>query len=191
MSVIARSSPKRRSAHADRQGQDRACSTPPAAYMSTAIPGPMSSGSASSRSTGCPRKCRWARTSRTGRDAHGHERNLLTQIFRFFTQADIEVQDNYMKRYSRVFKPTEVKMMLAAFSNMETVHIAAYAHPARHHRHARRANIERVPRIPGDAGQARLHARSSASTRTRTSPARSPCSAASPKGCSCSPASPC
>ena len=55
------------------------------------------------------------------------ERNLLTQIFRFFTQADIEVQDNYMERYGRVFKPTEIKMMLAAFANMETVHIAAYA----------------------------------------------------------------
>jgi ribonucleoside-diphosphate reductase beta chain len=27
----------------------------------------------------------------------------------------------------RVFKPTEVKMMLASFSNMETIHIAAYA----------------------------------------------------------------
>ena len=55
------------------------------------------------------------------------ERNLLTQIFRFFTQADIEVQDNYMERYGRVFKPTEVKMMLASFANMETIHIAAYA----------------------------------------------------------------
>jgi len=55
------------------------------------------------------------------------ERNLLTQIFRFFTQSDVEVNDNYMERYGRVFKPTEVKMMLAAFSNMETIHIAAYA----------------------------------------------------------------
>ena len=55
------------------------------------------------------------------------ERNLLTQVFRFFTQSDIEVQDNYMERYARVFRPTEVKMMLAAFANMETVHIAAYA----------------------------------------------------------------
>lgn len=55
------------------------------------------------------------------------ERSLLTHIFRFFTQSDIEVQDNYMDRYGRVFKPTEVKMMLAAFANMETVHIAAYA----------------------------------------------------------------
>jgi ribonucleoside-diphosphate reductase beta chain len=55
------------------------------------------------------------------------ERNLLTQIFRFFTQSDIEVNDNYMERYGRVFKPTEIKMMLASFSNMETIHIAAYA----------------------------------------------------------------
>jgi ribonucleoside-diphosphate reductase beta chain len=55
------------------------------------------------------------------------ERNLLTQIFRFFTQSDIEVADNYMSRYARVFKPTEVNMMLASFGNMETVHIAAYA----------------------------------------------------------------
>lgn len=56
------------------------------------------------------------------------ERHLLTQIFRFFTQADIEVNNCYMKHYSRVFKPTEIQMMLAAFSNMETVHIAAYSH---------------------------------------------------------------
>lgn len=55
------------------------------------------------------------------------ERNLLTHIFRFFTQADIEVMDNYHERYSRIFKPTEVKMMLASFANMETIHIAAYA----------------------------------------------------------------
>lgn len=56
------------------------------------------------------------------------ERHLLTQIFRFFTQADIEVNNCYMRHYSRVFQPTEVQMMLAAFSNMETVHIAAYSH---------------------------------------------------------------
>ena len=55
------------------------------------------------------------------------ERSLLTQIFRFFTQSDVEVNDNYMERYARVFRPTEIKMMLASFSNMETIHIAAYA----------------------------------------------------------------
>jgi ribonucleoside-diphosphate reductase beta chain len=56
------------------------------------------------------------------------ERNLLTQIFRFFTQSDVEVNNCYMTHYAKVFKPTEVRMMLAAFANMETVHIAAYSH---------------------------------------------------------------
>ncbi|MCI0753875.1 ribonucleotide-diphosphate reductase subunit beta [Teichococcus vastitatis] len=56
------------------------------------------------------------------------ERNLVTQIFRFFTQADVEVNGAYMKHYSQVFKPTEVLMMLSAFSNIETIHIAAYSH---------------------------------------------------------------
>jgi ribonucleoside-diphosphate reductase beta chain len=56
------------------------------------------------------------------------EKNLLTQIFRFFTQSDIEVNNCYMKHYMKVFKPTEVLMMLSAFSNMETVHVAAYSH---------------------------------------------------------------
>ncbi len=62
------------------------------------------------------------------RNLSSAERNLLTQIFRFFTQADVEVNNCYMKHYSRVFQPTEVQMMLAAFSNMETIHIAAYSH---------------------------------------------------------------
>jgi ribonucleoside-diphosphate reductase beta chain len=38
------------------------------------------------------------------------------------------VQDCYHEKYGRVFKPTEIKMMLTAFSNMETLHIAAYSH---------------------------------------------------------------
>ncbi len=56
------------------------------------------------------------------------EINLMTQIFRFFTQADVEVNNCYMKHYSQVFGPVEVQMMLSAFSNIETVHIAAYSH---------------------------------------------------------------
>ncbi len=56
------------------------------------------------------------------------EKHLLMQIFRFFTQADVEVNNCYMRHYTQVFKPTEVQMMLAAFSNMETVHVAAYSH---------------------------------------------------------------
>lgn len=56
------------------------------------------------------------------------EKNLLTQIFRFFTQADVEINDCYMKRYAQMFGPPEVQMMLSAFSNIETVHIDAYSH---------------------------------------------------------------
>ena len=63
------------------------------------------------------------------------ERNLLTQIFRFFTQADVEVNNCYMRHYGRVFKPTEVQMMLAAFSNIETVHISAPAPSATGYSH--------------------------------------------------------
>jgi ribonucleoside-diphosphate reductase beta chain len=62
------------------------------------------------------------------RNLNEAERNLLTQIFRFFTQADVEVNNCYMKHYSRVFKPTEVLMMMSSFSNTETIHIAAYSH---------------------------------------------------------------
>ncbi|EAL57915.1 ribonucleoside-diphosphate reductase, beta subunit, putative [Wolbachia endosymbiont of Drosophila ananassae] len=33
-----------------------------------------------------------------------------------------------MRHYSNIFKPTEICMMLASFSNMETIHIAAYSY---------------------------------------------------------------
>mgnify|MGYP000353452374 CR=1 FL=1 len=56
------------------------------------------------------------------------EKNLLTQIFRFFTQADVEVSNCYLRHYTTVFKPTEVLMMMTAFASMETVHVAAYSH---------------------------------------------------------------
>ena len=56
------------------------------------------------------------------------EKNLLTQIFRFFTQAAVEVNNCYLRHYTTVFKQTEVLMMMTAFASMETVHIAAYSH---------------------------------------------------------------
>lgn len=56
------------------------------------------------------------------------EKNLLTQIFRFFTQGDVEVNNCYMKRYAQMFGPPEIQMMLSAFSNIETVHVDAYSH---------------------------------------------------------------
>ncbi len=62
------------------------------------------------------------------KDISPSEKNLLTQIFRFFTQADVEVNNCYIRHYMTVFKPTEVLMMMSAFATMETVHIAAYSH---------------------------------------------------------------
>ena len=56
-----------------------------------------------------------------------NERQFLTQIFRFFTQADIDVAGGYIDHYLPKFKPTEVRMMLSSFANMETIHISAYA----------------------------------------------------------------
>lgn len=56
------------------------------------------------------------------------KRFFLTNVFRMFVQADVDVHNCYHKIYQRIFKPTEVQMMLSAFSNMETVHIAAYSH---------------------------------------------------------------
>ncbi|WP_283810952.1 ribonucleotide-diphosphate reductase subunit beta [Bradyrhizobium zhanjiangense] len=39
----------------------------------------------------------------------------------------LEVGDNYLKCYIPIFQPLTVQMMMAAFTNMETVHIDAYA----------------------------------------------------------------
>ncbi len=56
------------------------------------------------------------------------ERNLLTQIFRFFTQQDVVVGGAYLNHYLKVFQPTEVRMMLSGFAARELIHIAAYSH---------------------------------------------------------------
>lgn len=55
-------------------------------------------------------------------------KSLVLAIFRMFTQSDIDVQNNYHAIYQKIFKPTEIQMMLAAFSNTETIHIQAYSH---------------------------------------------------------------
>lgn len=55
------------------------------------------------------------------------EKNLLTQIFRFFTQGDIDVSEGYVDKYLPVFRHPELRMMLMSFANMEAVHIHAYS----------------------------------------------------------------
>ena len=54
-------------------------------------------------------------------------RNLLTNIFRFFTQADVDVASGYANHYLPTFKQPEVRMMLSSFANMEAVHQDAYS----------------------------------------------------------------
>jgi ribonucleoside-diphosphate reductase beta chain len=56
------------------------------------------------------------------------EKNFLTNIFRFFTQGDIDVAGGYVKNYLPVFPQPEVRMMLLGFAGREAVHIDAYSH---------------------------------------------------------------
>jgi len=55
------------------------------------------------------------------------EKNLLTQIFRFFTQADCDVASGYIDKYLPTFKPIEIRMMMSSFAAREAVHIQAYS----------------------------------------------------------------
>jgi ribonucleoside-diphosphate reductase beta chain len=57
-----------------------------------------------------------------------HERKFLTNIFRFFTQGDIDVAGGYVKNYLPYFPQPEVRMMLLGFAAREALHIAAYSH---------------------------------------------------------------
>ena len=56
------------------------------------------------------------------------EKYFLTQIFRFFTQADIDVAGGYVRNYLPEFPQPEVRMMLSSFAAPEALHIAAYSH---------------------------------------------------------------
>jgi ribonucleoside-diphosphate reductase beta chain len=56
------------------------------------------------------------------------EKTFLTNIFRFFTQGDIDVAGGYVKNYLPHFPQPEVRMMLLGFAAREGLHIAAYSH---------------------------------------------------------------
>jgi len=56
------------------------------------------------------------------------EKRFLTNIFRFFTQGDIDVAGGYVKNYLPYFPQPEVRMMLLGFAAREALHIAAYSH---------------------------------------------------------------
>lgn len=56
------------------------------------------------------------------------EKNLVTQIFRFFTQADTDVNNAYIDLFMPTFKPIEIRNMLVTFSAMESIHEVAYSY---------------------------------------------------------------
>ena len=56
------------------------------------------------------------------------EKLFLTNIFRFFTQGDIDVAGGYVKNYLPYFPQPEIRMMLMGFAAREALHIAAYSH---------------------------------------------------------------
>jgi ribonucleoside-diphosphate reductase beta chain len=56
------------------------------------------------------------------------EKAFLTNIFRFFTQGDIDVAGGYVNNYLPHFPQPEVRMMLLGFAAREALHIAAYSH---------------------------------------------------------------
>lgn len=56
------------------------------------------------------------------------EKSFLTNIFRFFTQGDIDVAGGYVNNYLPFFPQPEVRMMLMGFAAREALHIAAYSH---------------------------------------------------------------
>lgn len=54
------------------------------------------------------------------------DKEVISSIMRLFTQNDIEVGGGY-DTLLRIFKPTEVKMMLRSNADRESTHIAAYS----------------------------------------------------------------
>ncbi len=56
------------------------------------------------------------------------EKKFLTNIFRFFTQGDVDVAGGYVKNYLPYFPQPEVRMMLSGFAAREALHVAAYSH---------------------------------------------------------------
>ena len=56
------------------------------------------------------------------------EKSFLTNIFRFFTQGDIDVAGAYVNNYLPNFPQPEVRMMLMGFAAREALHVAAYSH---------------------------------------------------------------
>jgi ribonucleoside-diphosphate reductase beta chain len=56
------------------------------------------------------------------------EKKIVTETLRFFTQADMDVSNNYMDRLLKHFHLPEVRMMLGTFASFENLHVHAYSY---------------------------------------------------------------
>lgn len=56
------------------------------------------------------------------------EKNLITQILRFFTQGDVDIGQAYLDKFIPVFKNEEVRMALATIASFECIHQDAYSY---------------------------------------------------------------
>lgn len=54
-------------------------------------------------------------------------RNLVANILKFFTQADVDVAGGYYDHYLPIFKKPELRQMMGAFAGMEGTHMSAYS----------------------------------------------------------------
>jgi ribonucleoside-diphosphate reductase beta chain len=55
------------------------------------------------------------------------EKNLVSQILKFFTQGDVDIAQAYLDRYIPKFKSPEVRMMLSSFVSSEANHVHSYS----------------------------------------------------------------
>lgn len=56
-----------------------------------------------------------------------HQRSLINNILKVFTQSDIDVANNYMMLYMPIFRNAEIARMLRRFASMEDTHVEAYS----------------------------------------------------------------
>ena len=55
------------------------------------------------------------------------EKNLISQILKFFTQGDVDIAQAYLDNYITKFKPPEIRMMLSAIATSEANHAHSYS----------------------------------------------------------------
>ena len=55
------------------------------------------------------------------------EKNLITQILKFFTQGDVDIAQAYLDNYIPKFKPPEIRMMLSSIATSEANHAHSYS----------------------------------------------------------------